>query len=167
MAPGVLLTDWPEVVWGGIRRGRIEGLQCAVVGLLLAHSCRLHSSQAALDPRLTATPIISQSDRVAGAACLSPVLNHSISAGGGGGGGGLKYLSPPKPTPATQSSAKTVWAQLIAAVFMQRNAGCKYSLCGLVANSQLVGRCECVCADTVYRELHHFTTRLRMGANTC
>lgn len=48
-------------------------------------------------------PIITQSDRVTGAACLSPVLNHSISArgggtGGGGGGGGedLEYLCSPK-----------------------------------------------------------------------
>ncbi|CAB1444378.1 unnamed protein product [Pleuronectes platessa] len=58
----------------------------------LKPTCKLHSSQAALDPGLTATLIISQSDRVAGPACLSPVLNHSIiaeaAAGGGGGGGG-------------------------------------------------------------------------------
>ncbi len=87
MAPGVLLTDCPEVVRGN-KGGENLGSAVAVEDLLLAHSCRLHSSQAALDPRLTATPIISQSDRVAGAACLSPVLNHSISAAGGGGGGG-------------------------------------------------------------------------------
>lgn len=70
---------------------------------MLALNCGLHSSEAALDPGLTAPPIITQSDRVTGAACLSPVLNHSISAQGGGTGGGggaggedLEYLCSPK-----------------------------------------------------------------------
>lgn len=69
---------------------------------MLALNCGLHSSEAALDPGLTASPIITQSDRVTGAACLSPVLNHSISAGGGetgGGGEDLEYLCFPKTRP--------------------------------------------------------------------
>lgn len=70
---------------------------------MLALNCGLHSSEAALDPGLTAPPIITQSDRVTGAACLSPALNHSISARGGERGGGrgaggedLEYLCFPK-----------------------------------------------------------------------
>ena len=47
-------------------------------------------------------------------------------------------------------------------MFMQSQARCKYSLCGLVANSLLVGRgvsvFVCVCADSVYGALHQFTT---------
>lgn len=98
MAPGVLLTDWPAAHRGG-RQG---GSAVAAEDLVLALNCGLHSSEVALDPGLTAPPIITQSDRVTGAACLSPVLNHSISAGGGGGGGtggggeDLEYLSFPK-----------------------------------------------------------------------
>lgn len=98
MAPGALLTDWPEVAAGGRETGgggvRVGGSSAvAVKGLLLAQSCELHSSQAALDLGLTATLIIAQPDSAAGPVCLSPVLNHSISAAAAterGGEGGRR-----------------------------------------------------------------------------
>lgn len=57
-------------------------------------------------PSSDSPAIISQSDRARGAACLSPVLNHSISAAAGGGGGGRvcsEYLSFPKLTVAAST----------------------------------------------------------------
>lgn len=55
----------------------------AVAGLLFKAAFLSSCSEPSSDN----PPIISRSDGVAGPACLSPVLNHSISAGGGGGGG--------------------------------------------------------------------------------
>lgn len=113
MAPGVLLTDWPEAHRGGEGRG-VGGVRRGEEGEdLRVCSCSRGSGAgpelwaaflwSCSGPWSDSPPIITQSDRVTGAACLSPVLNHSISArgggtGGGGGGGGedLEYLCSPK-----------------------------------------------------------------------
>lgn len=65
-----------------------SGVGCGIEGLQLKEQvcCGLHSSEAALDFCLTVTLIISPPSDKAGAASLSPVLNHSISGAEGGEG---------------------------------------------------------------------------------
>lgn len=159
-SPGACWLIGPRWFGGnkGGRDGRDWGSAVEGASLLLAQSCRLHSSQAPLDPCLAATPIISQSDRVTGAASLSPVLNHSISAAEGEGGGTRNLFVLQNPHLQLRATLKTAWAQLMAALFMQRNVRRKYCLCGLVANSAGGMRCESVCSHSpaVYEGHHHW-----------
>lgn len=97
-------VDW--LAWGASRRGGRRGEEGEDLRVC---SCSRGSGAgpelwaaflwSCSGPWSDSPPIITQSDRVTGAACLSPVLNHSISARGGGTGGGgedLEYLCSPK-----------------------------------------------------------------------
>lgn len=120
MAPGVLLTDWPEV---GMRRG--PGGDLRVCSCSRGSGAGPESWAAFLSsrsgPRSDSPPIISQSDRVAGPACLSPVLNHSISARRGGGGRGWRRRRRSGISLVSKAKTSNSRSSIIAATRVQTN----------------------------------------------